>query len=1069
MAFLIRSKKIDLIQLARDLDESPDPSMSKIVLRDLIISSKYYKEEEAKELLEVITAERLETEQQQKLEQQEQLSIEKLRLEVELSRNANQSATQNNGQTSRVKSLDEIVKMVRLLTVKVPNKSDGWDYFFSSLEKAFTSENVSDELKPKVLLCMLGDKVSSLLVNLGEEELKDYESLKQVVLKEYGPSPKICLENFRKAKRNSDETFSQFASRLTSMWLYYCKLRGANDFESVNQLIVADKMFEMLGSETATHIGVLQGEEWYKPRDLDKQCDIFYASKGKSYDEPERAKWNDSEKRSFNGSWVIPRRAIEDKLCKLVKTSISVDGKLVQALVDSGTEITVIKKDLVPAIPVEGASTIYLKGIFGSAVKCPLVYVPIGLATGGQVNVVHQQVLCALAEVLVEDVLLPPDVLDMLGGAQSEENSLAKSSQNLRVDSGNVDETEVSLGILPEKAQEHIEDSQRNITSCRNAMGALGTKDEVTAEMDKGSMVADSFRSEQECGAELALAWKYAKEGKGNYYEVDGYLFRRDKILGESIGQLVIPKCRRTEVLRLAHIFVFSSHMGPKKTLERIKYSFFWEGLRANVKKFCESCKECQLTRSVRIKDRSPITPVARPELPFQVVNMDLIGPIDPPGSKRHKYILCLVDQHIRWGEAVPLTSLSAKETCEALLNIFSRTEIYLLLKREGFLGMNSAASWVTVLDLWSWYFCRSLTKNPRLLLEQSSVWSQWWLELPFLSELKIPRKILDSSGDSSEVQIHTFSDANQRAYGAAAFLRVKHKDRVSVDLVTSKSRVASLKRLSLPRLELMGALLAARLAKEVKKILDQKVREIQSLTDPNSWFHCSGKDNPADLLTRGISVDALTTNSKWWNGSSFLCQIDFQTKGLDEAIPERVYLTEMRKNSNPKEDISLTLTVTKNNFLENIIDISNNYVKLIRVEVSHADNWLIHSLHDREFYEEMRKLLAGTLVLIKDENLPSIKWSTGRITEIFPGTDGGACKDLLPEPGNSRTRHEIERRIWQRGLRRKGTREKGKWWREKTWSDKGKKKKDCGTMFCNLGSSEYILFLMKCPMEDVQ
>ncbi|GFW18196.1 retrovirus-related Pol polyprotein from transposon opus [Trichonephila clavipes] len=153
----------------------------------------------------------------QKLEQQEQLSIEKLRLEIELSRNANQRATQNNGQTSRVKSLDEIVKMVRLLTVKVPNKSDGWDYFFSSLEKAFVSEMVSDELKPKVLLCMLGDKVSNLLVNLGEEELKDYESLKQVVLKEYEPSLKICLENFRKAKRNFDETFSQFASRLTSM------------------------------------------------------------------------------------------------------------------------------------------------------------------------------------------------------------------------------------------------------------------------------------------------------------------------------------------------------------------------------------------------------------------------------------------------------------------------------------------------------------------------------------------------------------------------------------------------------------------------------------------------------------------------------------------------------------------------------------------------------------------------------------------------------------------------------------------------------------------------------------
>ncbi|GFY22908.1 CCHC-type domain-containing protein [Trichonephila clavipes] len=540
----------------------------KLFLRNLIISSKYYKEEEAKELLEVITAGRLETEQRQKLEQ-EQLSIEKLRLEMELSRIANQSANQNNGQTSRVKSLDEIVKMVRLLTVKVPNKSDGWEYFFSSLEKAFASEMVSDELKPKVLLCMLGDKVSNLLVNLGEEGLKDYESLKQVVLKEYEPSPKIYLENFRKAKRNSDETFSQFASRLTSMWLYYGKLRGANDFESVNQLIVADKMFEMLDSETATHIGVLQGEEWYKTRDLGKQCDIFYASKGKSYDEPERAKWKNLDKGqvteikkfacftcgsdkhfkrdcpkskevdnkrlyenkvSTEGTElvdgtvaarvdllgkVIPRRAIEDKLSKLVKTSISVDGKLVHALLDSGTEITVIKKDLVPGISVEGASTIYLKGIFGQRLNVLLVYVPIGLATGGQVKVVHQQVLCALAEVLVEDVLLPPEVLDMLRGVQSEENSLAQSSQDLRVDSGNVDETEVSLGILPEKAQEHIEDSQSNITSCRNEVGTLGTKDEeVTAEMDKGIMVADSFRSEQECCAELALVYKHAKEGK---------------------------------------------------------------------------------------------------------------------------------------------------------------------------------------------------------------------------------------------------------------------------------------------------------------------------------------------------------------------------------------------------------------------------------------------------------------------------------------------------------------------------------------------------------------------------
>ncbi|GFU84469.1 uncharacterized protein TNCV_1567441 [Trichonephila clavipes] len=173
----------------------------------------------------------------------------------------------------------------------------------------------------------------------------------------------------------------------------------------------------------------------------------------------------------------------------------------------------------------------------------------------------------------------------------------------------------------------------------------------------------------------------------------------------------------------------------------------------------------------------------------------------------------------------------------------------------------------------------------------------QWWLELPFLSELKIPRKILDSSGDS--VQIHTFSDASQKANGAAAFLRVKHKDRVSVDLVTSKSRVAPLKRSEVFNQSLFLDGLSGQHWIKVQAIDGNPLLRTGFAKFPhrsNSWFHCSGKDNPADLLTRGISVDALTTNSKWWNGSSFLRQIDFQTKGLESDPRKSVF------NGNEKE-----------------------------------------------------------------------------------------------------------------------------------------------------------------------
>lgn len=121
----------------------------------------------------------------------------------------------------------------------------------------------------------MGDKVSNLIVNLDEKQFDNYESVKQLVLKEYEPSPKWCLENFRRARHNPDKTFSQFASRLTSIWSYYCKLRKVNHFESANQLAVADKMFRTLDSETATHKGVLQGEDWNKPKDLGKRCDML--------------------------------------------------------------------------------------------------------------------------------------------------------------------------------------------------------------------------------------------------------------------------------------------------------------------------------------------------------------------------------------------------------------------------------------------------------------------------------------------------------------------------------------------------------------------------------------------------------------------------------------------------------------------------------------------------------------------------------------------------------------------------------------------------------------------------
>ncbi|GFV81118.1 phosphatase and actin regulator 2 [Trichonephila clavipes] len=82
------------------------------------------------------------------------------------------------------------------------------------------------------------------------------------------------------------ETYIQFAARLTANFKYYCSLRKVNSFESLCDLIISDKLFETLNKETATHIGIREAEDWFRPIDLAKECDIYISSKNGSQNQP---------------------------------------------------------------------------------------------------------------------------------------------------------------------------------------------------------------------------------------------------------------------------------------------------------------------------------------------------------------------------------------------------------------------------------------------------------------------------------------------------------------------------------------------------------------------------------------------------------------------------------------------------------------------------------------------------------------------------------------------------------------------------------------------------------------
>ncbi|GBM03860.1 hypothetical protein AVEN_231325-1 [Araneus ventricosus] len=100
-----------------------------------------------------------------------------------------------------------------------------------------------------------------------------------------------------------------------------------------------------------------------------------------------------------------------------------------------------------------------------------------------------------------------------------------------------------------------------------------------------------SFIESQMSDPTLSDAWEMART-EGNAYAIkDGALTHTEYICGEKVKQVVLPKCKRDEVLRVAHEIPLDGHLGEQKTKQRIKYSFFWPEIKKNVREFCQTCK----------------------------------------------------------------------------------------------------------------------------------------------------------------------------------------------------------------------------------------------------------------------------------------------------------------------------------------------------------------------------------------------------------------------------------------------------------------------------------------------
>lgn len=293
---------------------------------------------------------------------------------------------------------------------------------------------------------------------------------------------------------------------------------------------------------------------------------------------------------------------------------------------------------------------------------------------------------------------------------------------------------------------------------------------------------------------------------------------------------------------------------------------------------------------------------------------------------------------------------------------------------------------------------------------------SNWLKGINLLSQVQIPRWLNICPEREKEISLHVFSDASKRAYATCIFIRAETSEGIKIQLVNAKSRVAPIKELTIPRLELLSCLIGARLAKNVKNDLSlhvntifwsdsstalgwirrkqewgifvhNKVLEIRNLTEVRNWRHVPGDLNPADLPSRGCSFEQLQ-KSRWWEGPSWLYLPESEWPPQIEEDPNEDLINREKKKT------ILTLLDKKEDNLNRFYQYFSSYKKTVRMiawiyrfyhkskttekisesdisfeEFSKAENVLIRLVQKESFsgktYPKIRKLRPERIKLV--------------------------------------------------------------------------------------------------------
>ena len=234
--------------------------------------------------------------------------------------------------------------------------------------------------------------------------------------------------------------------------------------------------------------------------------------------------------------------------------------------------------------------------------------------------------------------------------------------------------------------------------------------------------------------------------------------------------------------------------------------------------------------------------------------------------------------------------------------------------------------------------------------------WERWVADLPGLENVHVNRCFKpDDFGDAETVELHVFSDASRVGYAAVAYLRfVNSEGKIWCAFVMGKTRLAPIREISIPRLELSAAVISVKLRVLVQRELDISIDQVYHWTDSTSvlkcihneskrfhtfesnrltvilnessrseWRYVSTGSNPADDGSKGMKLEDFLKDNRWIAGPSFLWK-----EGC--YWPEMIDVPVM-KNDDPelRKEVQVYVAINDKHPVDKLIEYHSSWWKL--------------------------------------------------------------------------------------------------------------------------------------------